>query len=61
MGGLQGSPGSNSGVTDVRYQKLATEYAKIRAQFGVVKKALIEEQGKNAEVRIFCKIHLISV
>ena len=33
-----------------KHAKLSAEYAKLRAQFGVVKKAVIEEQGKNAEL-----------
>ena len=33
-----------------KYAKLSAEYAKLRAQFGVVKKAVIEEQSKNGEL-----------
>ncbi|XP_071453580.1 protein phosphatase 1 regulatory subunit 21 [Hetaerina americana] len=34
-----------------KYQKLAAEYSKIRAQAAVLKKAVIEEQSKNAELK----------
>ncbi|XP_055387736.1 protein BCAP [Condylostylus longicornis] len=34
-----------------KYQKLATEYSKIRAQASVLKKAVIEEQTKNLTLR----------
>ncbi|XP_074653061.1 protein phosphatase 1 regulatory subunit 21-like [Tubulanus polymorphus] len=34
-----------------KYQKLATEYSKLRAQIPVLKKAVIEEQGKAEELK----------
>ncbi|KAG8232636.1 hypothetical protein J437_LFUL012596, partial [Ladona fulva] len=34
-----------------KYQKLAAEYSKIRAQVGVLKKAVIEEQTRNSELK----------
>lgn len=34
----------------IKYHKLATEYAKLRAQFAVVKKAVIDEQAKTADL-----------
>ncbi|XP_046402038.1 protein phosphatase 1 regulatory subunit 21 [Ischnura elegans] len=34
-----------------KYQKLAAEYSKIRAQAAVLKKAVIEEQSRNAELK----------
>uniref|UniRef100_A0A336LH22 CSON000068 protein n=1 Tax=Culicoides sonorensis TaxID=179676 RepID=A0A336LH22_CULSO len=34
-----------------KYQKLATEYSKIRAQAGVLKRAIVEEQNKNSVIR----------
>ncbi|XP_055714996.1 protein phosphatase 1 regulatory subunit 21 [Phlebotomus papatasi] len=37
--------------TDGKYQKLATEYAKIRAQANVLKRAVLEEQNKNGALR----------
>ncbi|XP_011503615.1 PREDICTED: myosin heavy chain, clone 203 [Ceratosolen solmsi marchali] len=35
----------------VKYQKLATEYSKIRAQVNVLKKAVIDEQTHNTELK----------
>ena len=51
------SPIMNSGgMTDkdhqllsAKYTKLASEYSKLRAQLGVLKKAVLEEQAKNVE------------
>ncbi|XP_058464433.1 protein phosphatase 1 regulatory subunit 21 [Malaya genurostris] len=34
-----------------KYQKLATEYSKLRAQASVLKRAVLEEQNKNAVLR----------
>uniref|UniRef100_A0A2M4ARM5 Protein phosphatase 1 regulatory subunit 21 n=1 Tax=Anopheles triannulatus TaxID=58253 RepID=A0A2M4ARM5_9DIPT len=34
-----------------KYQKLATEYSKLRAQASVLKRAVLEEQNKNASLR----------
>lgn len=34
-------------MNQAKYAKLAMEYAKLRAQFGVVKKALLDEQGQS--------------
>lgn len=44
---MDGVPGDLQG----KYQKIAAEYAKIRAQAGVLKKAVLEEQTRNAELR----------
>ena len=40
---------SHEATTDlsVKYQKLATEYAKLRAQVVVLKKGVLDEQEKN--------------
>lgn len=40
-----------NGQLQTKYQKIATEYSKIRAQANVLKKAVIEEQARNAEIR----------
>ena len=40
----------NGADLSVKYAKLASEYAKIRAQFGVVKKAVLSEQAKNTDL-----------
>ena len=56
-----GGTNTNSGSTNslnsnlandpaAKYSKLATEYAKLRAHFGVLKKAVLEERGKAAVV-----------
>ena len=34
-------------VLSTKYTKLAAEYSKVRAQLGVLKKAVLEEQAKN--------------
>ncbi|CAH0395852.1 unnamed protein product [Bemisia tabaci] len=39
------------GDLQVKYQRVAAEYSKIRAQATVLKKAVVEEQGKNAELQ----------
>ncbi|KAL2713475.1 flagellar attachment zone protein 1 isoform X1 [Vespula squamosa] len=39
------------GQLQTKYQKIATEYSKIRAQANVLKKAVIDEQARNAEIR----------
>ena len=44
------TPGHSAPDATSKHAKLSAEYAKLRAQFGVVKKAVIEEQGKNAEL-----------
>ena len=51
--GQLGASGSGNPPTDlsIKYHKLATEYAKLRTQFGVVKKAVVEEQGKTADLQ----------
>ncbi|CAD7092391.1 unnamed protein product [Hermetia illucens] len=36
---------------DSKYQKLASEYSKLRAQASVLKKAVIDEQNKNSSLR----------
>ncbi|KAM7361132.1 uncharacterized protein ACRADG_010040 [Cochliomyia hominivorax] len=38
-------------VPEDKYQKLASEYAKLRAQASVLRKALLEEQAKNSTLR----------
>ncbi|XP_016952878.2 protein phosphatase 1 regulatory subunit 21 [Drosophila biarmipes] len=38
-------------VPEAKYQKLATEYSKLRAQTTVLKKAVLEEQSKEASLR----------
>ncbi|XP_011159620.1 ankyrin repeat domain-containing protein 18A [Solenopsis invicta] len=40
-----------NGQLQTKYQKIATEYSKIRAQANVLKKAVIEEQARNGEIR----------
>lgn len=40
-----------NGQLQTKYQKIAAEYSKIRAQANVLKKAVIEEQARNADVR----------
>ncbi|XP_070519473.1 putative leucine-rich repeat-containing protein DDB_G0290503 isoform X2 [Cardiocondyla obscurior] len=42
--------GANSQL-QIKYQKIATEYSKIRAQANVLKKAVIEEQARNVDIR----------
>ncbi|KAI6213817.1 Bystin family protein [Aphelenchoides besseyi] len=44
---------SASGTTDigVKYQRLATEFVKLRSQVGVLKNAIVEEQEKTARQR----------
>ncbi|KZC13415.1 PREDICTED: protein phosphatase 1 regulatory subunit 21 [Dufourea novaeangliae] len=39
------------GQLQTKYQKIATEYSKIRAQANVLKKAVIDEQTRNADIR----------
>ena len=48
---------NSSGLSDkdhqllsAKYTKLAAEYSKVRAQLGVLKKAVLEEQSKNVTV-----------
>ena len=38
-----------------KYTKLAAEYSKVRAQLGVLKKAVLEEQSKNVEASEYLK------
>ncbi len=46
------TPGHAAGAaSSSKYSKLSTEYSKLVSQFGVVKRAVIEEQGKNAEMQ----------
>ncbi|EFN82378.1 myosin-10 [Harpegnathos saltator] len=40
-----------NGQLQTKYQKIATEYSKIRAQANVLKKAVIEEQTRNTDIR----------
>ncbi|XP_011881660.1 PREDICTED: ankyrin repeat domain-containing protein 18A [Vollenhovia emeryi] len=40
-----------NGQLQTKYQKIATEYSKIRAQANVLKKAVIEEQSRNTDIR----------
>ncbi|XP_006620765.1 coiled-coil domain-containing protein 89 [Apis dorsata] len=42
---------SVNGQLQIKYQKIATEYSKIRAQANVLKKAVIDEQARNADIR----------
>ena len=44
------TPTPDTAAVASKYAKLSSEYAKLRAQFGVVKKAVIEEQSKNGEL-----------
>ena len=37
-------------ILSAKYTKLASEYSKVRAQLGVLKKAVLEEQSKNVTV-----------
>jgi protein phosphatase 1 regulatory subunit 21 len=41
---------TSTSTAESKFSKLSLEYAKLRAQFGVVKKAVIEEQAKNADI-----------
>ena len=43
---------THDGNTDIqaKYQKLATEYAKLRAQVGVLKKGVLDEQAKCSQL-----------
>lgn len=40
-----------NGQLQTKYQKIATEYSKIRAQANVLKKAVIDEQARNTDLR----------
>jgi hypothetical protein len=42
------SPGSD---LSSKYTKLASEYSKVRAQLGVLKKAVLDEQVKDSKYR----------
>ncbi|XP_058799855.1 myosin heavy chain, clone 203 [Phymastichus coffea] len=42
---------NSNGQLQIKYQKLATEYSKIRAQANVLKRAVIDEQTRNTELR----------
>jgi len=46
---MASSPTPPTNLT-AKYQKLASEYAKLRAQFGVVKAAVLDEQRRAAEL-----------
>lgn len=46
---------SEASDINVKYQRLATEYSKMRAQVSVLKKAISEEQGKSNEFREIVK------
>ena len=41
---------ANNGDLAAKYQRLATEYAKLKAQIPVLKKAVIDEQTKVREM-----------
>jgi len=45
------SPSSTTEVTPAKYHKLASEYAKVRSQVGVLRRAFLEEQAKNATLK----------
>ncbi|XP_017882274.1 protein phosphatase 1 regulatory subunit 21 [Ceratina calcarata] len=45
-----GMEGAN-GQLQTKYQKIAAEYSKIRAQANVLKRAVIDEQARNADIR----------
>ncbi|EFA06081.1 protein phosphatase 1 regulatory subunit 21 [Tribolium castaneum] len=45
------------GDLEAKYQKLATEYSKVRSQATVLKKAVLEEQAKNNELKDTIKKH----
>lgn len=52
---MSSPPSSESSVQPApdlssKYSKLATEYSKLRAQSGVLKRAVLDEQAKNAEL-----------
>lgn len=40
-----------NGELETKYQKIATEYSKIRAQAKILKSAVIDEQTRNADIR----------
>ncbi|XP_020293616.1 protein phosphatase 1 regulatory subunit 21 [Pseudomyrmex gracilis] len=40
-----------NGQLQTKYQKIAAEYSKIRAQANVLKKAVIDEQARNGDIR----------
>ena len=44
-----------SGDLQAKYQKVASEYSKVRAQVSVLKKAVLDEQTKNSELRDILK------
>lgn len=45
------APSAEASGLATKYTKLASEYSKVRAQLGVLRKAVIDEQSKNAEVQ----------
>ncbi|XP_045472721.1 protein phosphatase 1 regulatory subunit 21 [Harmonia axyridis] len=47
----------NSSELEVKYQKLATEFSKVRTHATVLKKALLDEQAKNVELKDVVKKH----
>uniref|UniRef100_A0A2R5L7F5 Protein phosphatase 1 regulatory subunit 21 n=1 Tax=Ornithodoros turicata TaxID=34597 RepID=A0A2R5L7F5_9ACAR len=47
---MEGQPPSDGGLS-AKYQKLALEYSKIRAQAQVLKKAVSDEQARNADLK----------
>ena len=49
---------ANNGDLAAKYQRLATEYAKLKAQIPVLKKAVIDEQTK---VRVLNKMAIAVV
>lgn len=44
-----------NGDLQIKYQKVATEYSKVRAHVSVLKKAVLDEQTKNSELRDLLK------
>ena len=61
MEGIPGSPSNGAATSssdlNSKYTKLASEYAKIRAQFGVVKKALFDERERANDLEVTLKEH----
>ncbi|KAK9875353.1 hypothetical protein WA026_007751 [Henosepilachna vigintioctopunctata] len=47
----------NPSELEIKYQKLAAEFAKIRSHATVLKKALLEEQAKNSEMKEVLRNH----
>ena len=49
MSSVGGTADKDHHLLTAKYTKLASEYSKLRAQLGVLKKAVLEEQAKNVE------------